>query len=136
VHVVIKIPLAIRLRMTALAATSETNPARPSRLAVLDVSDKLPAPGASAAMESPGHALTGIVNADFAGPTESRIPRPALDHLAADRNEFFRIGPSGLDRIETIPRHALDFAHFLISRKFELPFTYRPKRVGLEIKSA
>jgi len=112
-HVVINISLAIRLRVSSLPFTSETNSARSTRLAVLDIRDKLPGPGASPTVESPGHALEGILYADFPGPSERAIrSNSAFYHLATDSLESLCIGICGVTIFEAIPRHALEFTHF------------------------
>jgi hypothetical protein len=131
VHVVIQIPLAVGLRVSALSRASEANPARPARLSVLNVGDKIAGPGASATVKSPGNALAGIVYNDFPSPTETRIARTALDHLSADIRELLRTGPCGLDRAETFPRHIFDFAHFSILPKTAYPIRIGQKGAGL-----
>jgi hypothetical protein len=134
VLIVPEIPLAIGGGVTALPFTAKANPAGAGGLAVQAARNESAGPCTAATVERPGHALTRIVNADFARPAETGFTLSAFENLAADIREFLRIGPSGLDRPETIPRHALEFTHFDLPKNC-LPYTYRSKGVGLEKRS-
>jgi hypothetical protein len=113
VLIVPKIPLAIRLRMTAIPATAETNSAGAGGLPVQGAGDKRASPGASPAEKCACDLVTGIVNADFARVAPFPIGAlSAFGDFPADLRESRSVPAGGFPRLETFPRHVLAFAHF------------------------